>query len=124
MNSSLRLTFACTTAAAVLAAFSATQTLGAPESATGFTFEQVASYPFPTELTAASESGRIAWAFNEQGRRNIWVAEGPGFAARRLPHTTSTMGGSYRVSRCPLGETGSSMSAGVTMGPIGTLAFR
>lgn len=51
-----------------------------------FTVEQVRSYPFPTELTAAATGARIAWVFNEQGRRNIYVAEGPTFAARQLTH--------------------------------------
>jgi len=51
---------------------------------TGFSFEQVRSYPFPTELTAAASGARLAWAFNEQGRRNIYVADGPDFTARRL----------------------------------------
>ncbi len=46
--------------------------------------EQLKSYPFPNELTASSGGARIAWAFNEQGQRNIYVAEGPAFAARRL----------------------------------------
>lgn len=49
-----------------------------------FTFEQVRSYPFPNELVAAASADRIAWAMNEQGRRNLYVAEGPGWAARRL----------------------------------------
>jgi dipeptidyl aminopeptidase/acylaminoacyl peptidase len=49
-----------------------------------FTVDQVRSYPFPNELTAAATGSRIAWAFNEQGRRNIFVAEGPTFAARQL----------------------------------------
>ncbi len=53
-------------------------------STTGFTFEQVRSYPFPTELTTAATGARLAWAFNEQGQRNIYVADGPDFAARRL----------------------------------------
>ncbi len=52
--------------------------------AAGFTFEQVRSYPFPTELTTAATGARLAWAFNEQGQRNIYVAAGPDFAARRL----------------------------------------
>src|SRR5437879_2612686 len=54
----------------------------------GFTLEQVRSYPYPTELTASASGGgeRIAWAFNEQGRRNIFVAEGPAFSARQLTH--------------------------------------
>ena len=51
-----------------------------------FTFDQVRSYPYPTELAAAATGARIAWAFNEQGRRNIYVAEGPAFAARQLTH--------------------------------------
>ena len=49
-----------------------------------FTLPQVRSYPYPTELTAAATGARIAWAFNEQGQRNIFVAEGPDFAARQL----------------------------------------
>ena len=51
-----------------------------------FTFEQVRSYPFPTELTTAATGARIAWAFNEQGRRNIYVAEGPAFTPRLVTH--------------------------------------
>ena len=49
-----------------------------------FTLEQARSYPYPTELTAAPSGSRIAWAFNERGRRNLYVAEGPTFAARQL----------------------------------------
>lgn len=40
-----------------------------------FTLEQVLNAPFPTELTAAPAKGRVAWVFNSQGRRNLWVAE-------------------------------------------------
>ncbi len=40
-----------------------------------FTIEQITSYPFPNELTASSSGSRIAWAFNERGQRNVWVAE-------------------------------------------------
>ena len=49
-----------------------------------FTLEQIKSYPFPNELTASATGSRIAWAFNERGARNVWVAEGPDFKARRL----------------------------------------
>ena len=52
--------------------------------AASFTMEQIKSYPFPNELTAAATGSRIAWAFNERGVRNIWVAEGPDFKARQL----------------------------------------
>ncbi|MDF1504742.1 prolyl oligopeptidase family serine peptidase [Roseisolibacter sp. H3M3-2] len=49
-----------------------------------FTMAQLKGYPFPTELAAAATGARVAWAFDEQGRRNVWVAEGPRFAARQL----------------------------------------
>src|SRR5689334_17281160 len=49
-----------------------------------FTVEQIKGYPFPNELTASATGERIAWAFNERGSRNVWVAEGPDFKARRL----------------------------------------
>ena len=52
--------------------------------AQSFTMEQIKSYPFPNELTAAGSGSRIAWAFNERGLRNVWVAEGPDFKARKL----------------------------------------
>ena len=42
------------------------------------------SYPFPTELSAAATGTRIAWAFNESGLRNIYIAEGPKFEAKQL----------------------------------------
>ena len=48
------------------------------------TLAQIRSYPFPTELAAARTGSRVVWAFNEQGRRNLWAAEGPDFRARRL----------------------------------------
>jgi dipeptidyl aminopeptidase/acylaminoacyl peptidase len=50
----------------------------------GFTLEQVLSSPFPSDLVAARRGQRVAWAFDSQGRRNIWVAEGPQFQARQL----------------------------------------
>lgn len=48
------------------------------------TLEAIKSYPFPTELTAASKGTKIAWAFNEEGIRNVYVAEGPDFKSRKL----------------------------------------
>ena len=56
--------------------------------AQSFTMEQIKSYPFPNELTASGGGSRIAWAFNERGLRNVWVAEGPDFKARRLTNYT------------------------------------
>lgn len=49
-----------------------------------FSVEDVKSYPFPTELTASARGARIAWAFDKQGKRNVYVAEGPDFKARKL----------------------------------------
>jgi dipeptidyl aminopeptidase/acylaminoacyl peptidase len=49
-----------------------------------FTLEQVLSAPFPGGLTAAKSVPRIAWVLDEQGKRNIYVAEAPDFTARRL----------------------------------------
>jgi dipeptidyl aminopeptidase/acylaminoacyl peptidase len=49
-----------------------------------FTIEQIKSYPFPNELCASATGSRMAWAFNERGARNVWVAEGPEFKPRQL----------------------------------------
>ncbi|MEJ7811692.1 MAG: prolyl oligopeptidase family serine peptidase [Gemmatimonadaceae bacterium] len=56
----------------------------APAAASSYTLEQIKSYPFPNELTASTRGNRIAWALNERGQRNVWVAEGPGYVARQL----------------------------------------
>lgn len=58
-----------------------------------FSLEQVLSAPFAGNLTAAKHAQRIAWTLNEQGKRNVWVAEGPGFAARRLTAYLADDGG-------------------------------
>jgi dipeptidyl aminopeptidase/acylaminoacyl peptidase len=85
MSTNMPRTSACRLAVAVLAAVvSGTAGLRGQAPAGPFTFEQVASYPFPSQLTAASRANRIAWVFNEQGRRNVWVAEGPAFTPRKL----------------------------------------
>jgi dipeptidyl aminopeptidase/acylaminoacyl peptidase len=48
------------------------------------TIESVRSYAFPQNLIAAATGSRVAWTINEQGRRNVYVAEGPNLAARKL----------------------------------------
>jgi dipeptidyl aminopeptidase/acylaminoacyl peptidase len=48
------------------------------------TLEELMSAPFPENLTAAKTVNRVAWTFNQEGKRNIWVAEAPSFSARRL----------------------------------------
>ena len=57
---------------------------GTAPAAAGFTLEQVKSYPFPNELTAAATGSRIAWASTSAGVRNVYVAEAPGWKARQL----------------------------------------
>ncbi|SFC73525.1 S9 family peptidase [Spirosoma endophyticum] len=57
-----------------------------------FSLESVKSYPFPNELTSSAKGSRIAWAFNEQGKRNVYVAEGPDFAPRKLTNYTNDDG--------------------------------
>jgi dipeptidyl aminopeptidase/acylaminoacyl peptidase len=53
-----------------------------------FTFESIKGYPFPTELTASVSGARIAWAVDERGVRNVYVAEGPAFRTRKLTNYT------------------------------------
>jgi dipeptidyl aminopeptidase/acylaminoacyl peptidase len=54
--------------------------------AQSFTLEQVMSSPFPSELTVSKRGDKVAWAFDAEGKRNIWIAEAPTFAARQLTH--------------------------------------
>ena len=50
--------------------------------------EAIKSHPFPTELTSSAQGSRIAWAFDEQGKRNVYVAQGPDFTPRKLTNYT------------------------------------
>ena len=54
--------------------------------AQSFTLEQVMSSPFPSELTVSKRGDKVAWAFDAEGKRNIWIAEAPAFAARQVTH--------------------------------------
>src|SRR5581483_699326 len=54
--------------------------------AANFTLEQVLSSPFPSGLTAAAHATRVAWVFDKQGARNVWIADGPDFLARQVTH--------------------------------------
>lgn len=47
-----------------------------------FTVEQVLSSPHPSWLVAAPTGGRVAWVFNQQGTRNVWVASPPEWRGR------------------------------------------
>jgi dipeptidyl aminopeptidase/acylaminoacyl peptidase len=50
----------------------------------GVSIDTLLSASFPENLVAAKSGNRLAWTLNDSGKRNVWVAEGPGFAARRL----------------------------------------
>jgi dipeptidyl aminopeptidase/acylaminoacyl peptidase len=51
-----------------------------------FTLEQVMSAPFNSGLTASPDGTRLLWTANEQGHRNLWVAEAKAgsFSAHRV----------------------------------------
>jgi len=51
-----------------------------------FSLEQIMSSPFPTNLTAATHAGRIAWVFAFKGEHNVWIADAPDFEARQVTH--------------------------------------
>jgi len=40
-----------------------------------FSIEQVLSSPFPTDLTASTQNNSVAWVFNQEGVRNIWLSD-------------------------------------------------
>src|SRR6476620_9772245 len=77
----VRSAFAAVLLCGVCAALLVVIPAGAQQS---FTLEQVLSAPFPSGLTAAKSVPRIAWVLDEQGKRNIYVAEAPESKARRL----------------------------------------
>ena len=57
------------------------------------TLEELLRAPFPENLTAAKKVPRVAWTLNQEGQRNIWVAEAPSFSARRLTSYLEDDGG-------------------------------
>ena len=52
--------------------------------AQNFSMEQVGKFSFPSELTSSPTGEKIAWAMNEQGKRNVYFAEAPTFEAKKL----------------------------------------
>ncbi len=79
-----------TAATAMCIASFACITIGQPSAGQDrkLTTESVLDFPFPTELAVAPTGSTLGWAFNERGARNIYVADGPGFKARRVtPYT-------------------------------------
>src|ERR1700733_13207470 len=53
----------------------------APLAAQSFTLKQVMSAPFSTNLIAAPKGSSFLWVADQEGKRNIWVADAaPGAA--------------------------------------------
>src|SRR4030095_8398184 len=48
------------------------------------TIENFLSPAFPTNLVASKDGNTIAWVFNDKGSRNIYIAESPGFIAKKI----------------------------------------
>src|SRR5256885_5376680 len=68
--------------ALVAVALAATAPLAAQQPA--FTLEQALSAPFPEDLVTAPAGGAVAWVFNTNGARNIWIATAPDYQGRQL----------------------------------------
>lgn len=52
--------------------------------AVAFTVEDIMKSPFPSGLISCRSKDRIAWVFNIEGKRNIWVADGPEWKPRQV----------------------------------------
>lgn len=52
--------------------------------AQSFTLEDILSYAFPSNLVSSPKENLVAWVFNWEGKRNIWVAQAPEYKARQL----------------------------------------
>ena len=52
--------------------------------AQSFTMEQVSSFSFPSELVTSKSGNKMAWAMNEKGLRNVYVAQAPDFNPRKI----------------------------------------
>lgn len=57
-----------------------------------FSLKEITSYTFPAELTSNPNSSKIALSINQQGKRNIYVGEGPEFNLRKLTNYNNDEG--------------------------------
>ena len=93
-----------------------------------FSLEDILKYPFPADLVAAQTVNRIAWTVNERGKRNVYVAEGPAYAARKLTSyeqddgqeisSLSLSADGKRIVYVRGGEHGSNWDDDVTLNPL------
>ncbi len=64
-----------------------------PLNAQSFSLQQVLSGTFNSELLAAPRGERVVWMANQEGRRNVWIADaGGGAGARQLTAYTADDG--------------------------------
>jgi dipeptidyl aminopeptidase/acylaminoacyl peptidase len=57
-----------------------------------FSMVQVLGYPYPSDLIAWRSGDAFAWTSDARGVRNVWVAEGPDYRARRITAATADDG--------------------------------
>ena len=63
--------------------------------APAFSIDDALSAPFPSGLVASPAGAKVAWIFDAQGSRNIWIAEpaaNGSFASRQLTRYTGDIG--------------------------------
>ena len=77
-------TGALMSAIALIALGPAAGSVRAQHTADTLSLVQMLGYPFPTSLSASPAGSRIAWVFNQEGRRNIWTADAPDYAAAQV----------------------------------------
>ncbi len=66
--------------------------VASPAQAPDFSVTQAISFPFVTEIAAAPTGSRVAFVMIDHGVRNIYVAEGPAFAPRKVTAYTDDDG--------------------------------
>ena len=57
-----------------------------------FSLKSVLSYPFPSQLVTSPAGSKIAWAVNQQGKRNIYTATAPDYQAVKITGFTEDDG--------------------------------
>ncbi len=58
----------------------------------GITIESLLSAPFPSNMSAARAGGAVAWAQNDRGVRNVWIAAPPDYRGRQVTSFTADDG--------------------------------
>ena len=90
-------------------------------------FRAFKHYPFTTELCSSAQGAAIAWAMDEEGKRNVYVADGADFKPRKLTNfsvnegqeitSLSISNGSKWVVYVRGGDHGSNWNGGLPVDP-------